>query len=70
MTILTIPDDLEEALKEFDWAIQTIDEMPLAYRKRAFLFIEQAGNAPTRSFRINNFVEVVKFFHQDSLRTP
>ena len=70
MTIPTIPEGLEEALKDFDWGVATIDEMPLDYRTRAFLFIEQSGNPPTRSFRINNFVEVVKFFHQDSLVNP
>jgi uncharacterized protein YdeI (YjbR/CyaY-like superfamily) len=68
MTIPTIPDDLEEALRDLDWAIPTIDEMPLDYRRRAFLFIKQANNASTRSFRISNFVEVVKFFHQDSMQ--
>ena len=67
VTISPIPEGLEEALKDFEGGIATINEMPADYRRRAFLFIEQANNAPTRSFRISNFVEVVKFFHQDSL---
>jgi hypothetical protein len=65
MTLPTIPDGLEDALRDFEWAIPTIDAMPLDYRKRAFLFIEQASNELTRNVRISNFVEVVKFFHQD-----
>jgi hypothetical protein len=68
VTIPAIPDGLEEALKDFDGGMATIDEMPADYRRRAFLFIEQANNAPARSSRISNFVEVVKFFHQDSLK--
>jgi uncharacterized protein YdeI (YjbR/CyaY-like superfamily) len=64
---LTIPDDLRQPLEELG-AIATVDEMPLDYRKRAFLFIERAGNAPTRDFRINNFLEVVKCFQHDSER--
>jgi hypothetical protein len=68
MTIPTIPDGLEDAVKDLEWAIPTIDGMPLDYRRRAFRFIEQANNASTRNFRINNFVEVVKFFHQDSMQ--
>jgi uncharacterized protein YdeI (YjbR/CyaY-like superfamily) len=62
---LTIPDDLKQALEEIG-AIATLDSMSLAHRKRAFLFIEQAGNVPTRNFRVANFLDVVKFFKQDS----
>jgi uncharacterized protein YdeI (YjbR/CyaY-like superfamily) len=61
-----IPDDLREALKDLEGGIATIDEMPVEYQRRAFLFIERAGNAPTRNCRITNFVEVVKFFQQDT----
>jgi hypothetical protein len=60
-----MPADLRVALKDFEGAIATLDGMPLAYQRRAFLFIEQ-GSAHTRVFRISNFVEVVKFFQQDS----
>lgn len=61
---LTIPDDLKQAVEGLG-AIATLDEMPLNYRKRAFLFIEQSGNPSTRDFRVNNFLEVVKSFHQE-----
>ncbi len=60
-----VPDDLGEILAELG-ASATLDEMSPAYRRRAFLFIEQAGNAVTRASRVSNFVEVVKFFKQDA----
>jgi uncharacterized protein YdeI (YjbR/CyaY-like superfamily) len=62
---LTIPDDLKQALEDLG-AIATVDDMPLDYRRRAFLFIERADNAPTRAFRVSNFVRVVQFFQQDA----
>ena len=65
MQTLTIPEDLKLALEEVG-AIATLDEMPVDYRRRAYLFIEQAGNAPTRGFRVSNFLGVVRFFQQDS----
>jgi uncharacterized protein YdeI (YjbR/CyaY-like superfamily) len=61
-----IPHDLKEALKDIEGAVAAIDQMPLEYQRWAFLFIEQATNAPTRGYRISNFVEVVRFFQQDS----
>ena len=61
-----MPSSLREALKDVHGAIATVDEMPVGYRRRAFLFIEQSGNASTEQFRVNNFVQVVKFFLQDS----
>jgi hypothetical protein len=61
----TIPDDLKEAIDGLG-AIATVDEMPLDYRRRAFLFIEQSGNPSTRDFRVSNFLEVVTFFQKDS----
>jgi hypothetical protein len=64
--IPVIPVGLEEALKDVEGALTTIEAMPLEYRRRAFRFIERAGNAPTRDFRIRNFVEVVRFFQQDA----
>lgn len=65
MQTLTIPDDLKQALKEFG-AIATVDQMPLDYRRRAFLFIERAADARTRDCRVSNFIEVVRFFQRDS----
>jgi uncharacterized protein YdeI (YjbR/CyaY-like superfamily) len=64
--IPTIPDELREALEDVEGAVATVDEMPMEYRKRAFLFIEQATNVPTREYRVKNFVEVVRFFQHDS----
>lgn len=61
----TIPDDLKQVLKELG-ALATVGEMPPDYQRRAFLFIERAGNAQTRDCRVSNFVEVVKFFQRDS----
>ena len=61
----TIPDDLNQALKELE-AIATVNEMPLDYRRRAFLFIERAADTRTRDCRVSNFVEVVRCFQQDS----
>jgi uncharacterized protein YdeI (YjbR/CyaY-like superfamily) len=61
-----IPVDLQEALKDLEGASSTLDAMPLEYQRRAFRFIEQATNRPTRANRVHNFVEVVKFFQQDS----
>jgi hypothetical protein len=61
-----MPSSLREALKDIDGAIATVDDMPEEYRRRAFLFIERAGNAPTEGFRVSNFVQVVRFFLQDS----
>lgn len=60
-----IPDDLKQALEDLE-AIATVDEMPVDYRRRAFHFIEQAADARTRDCRVSNFVEVVRFFQQDS----
>jgi hypothetical protein len=60
-----IPLDLEQALKELE-AIATVDEMPLDYQRRAFLFIERAPDARTRDCRVSNFIEVVRSFQQDS----
>ena len=62
-----MPSSLREALKDIDGGIATVDEMPEEYRRRAFLFIDQAGNASTEGFRVGNFVQVVRFFLQDSL---
>jgi hypothetical protein len=61
----TIPSDLRKALKEHEGTIATLAGMPVDYQRRAFLFIEQ-GSRHNRGFRITNFVEVVKFFQQDS----
>jgi hypothetical protein len=60
-----MPNDLRKALKDLDGAIATLEGMPVDYQRRAFRFIEQ-GSAHARRFRISNFVEVVKFFQQDS----
>jgi uncharacterized protein YdeI (YjbR/CyaY-like superfamily) len=62
----TIPEELREALEDDEGAMATLDGMPVDYRRRAFLFIDQATNPPTRHNRVSNFVEVVKFFQQDS----
>ncbi len=62
-----MPSSLREAVKDIDGAIPTIDAMPLAYRKWAFLFIRQAGNPSTEAVRVSNFVEVVRFFLRDRL---
>lgn len=60
----TIPSDLRTALEDVEGGMTTLGGMPADYRRRAILFIEQ-GSPHTRSFRISNFIEVVKFF-QDS----
>jgi hypothetical protein len=65
MEIPTIPGDLREALEELDEGMATLGGMPMDVQRRAFLFIERA-TAHNRGFRIANFVEVVKFFQQDS----
>jgi hypothetical protein len=52
-------------LEELEGGMATLCGMPVDYQKRAFLFIEQAS-AHSRGFRVTNFVEVVKFFQQDS----
>ncbi len=62
-----MPSSLREALKEIDGAIATVDEMPEDYRRRTFLFIDQAHNGATEGYRVGNFVQVVRFFLQDSL---
>lgn len=64
MQIPTIPGDLRKALEELEGGMATLGGMPMDYQRRAFRFIEQ-GSSHTRSFRISNFVEVVKFFRQD-----
>jgi hypothetical protein len=61
----TIPSDLRKALEELEGGMATLAGMPVDYQRQAFLFIEQ-GSAHTRGFRITNFVEVVKFFQQDT----
>jgi hypothetical protein len=53
------------ALNEIEGAMATLSGMPVDYQERAFLFIEQ-GSSHTRGFRVSNFVEVVRFFNQDS----
>jgi uncharacterized protein YdeI (YjbR/CyaY-like superfamily) len=62
----TVPADLRLALEEIG-AIAAVEEMPLAYRRRAFLFIERAENAPTRAFRVSNFVRVVQSLQDSAL---
>ena len=64
--IPVMPSSLRQALEDIDGAIASVDKMPMAYRRRAFSFIEQAGNASTEGVRVSNFVQVVKFFLRDS----
>jgi hypothetical protein len=61
----TVPGDLREALEELEGGMATLAGMPVDYQRQAFLFIEQ-GSRHNRGFRITNFVDVVKFFQQDS----
>ena len=61
-----MPPALSEALQDIDGAMTAVEHMPSVYRKRAYLFIEQASNPSTERVRVGNFVEVVKFFAQDS----
>ena len=63
-----MPGALSEALQDIDGAMTAVDDMPAEYRKRPYLFIEQAGNPSTERVRVGNFVEVVRFFAQDSAR--
>jgi hypothetical protein len=64
--IPVMPSSLREALEDIDGAIASVDEMPMAYRRRAFSFIQQAGNASIEGVRVRNFVQVVKVFVRDS----
>jgi hypothetical protein len=63
-----MPGPLSDALRDIDGAMTAVDHMPVEYLRRAYLFIEQSGNPSTERVRVGNFVEVVRFFVQDSGR--